>query len=210
MRRECILNLEYMKIEGNFTDFVYYGGDQEWFKTRWRKISGCGPTTASAIVMYENIKNNKDNYCRYTKSQFLALMNDMWDFITPRIGRGVDSIDLFSEGFNKYKKEQENSYVETVFMKISKEFEKRPSNEEVFEFLFNALKNDHPIAFLNLDNGKENKLHRWHWVAIVGVLYDNLNDKLQVIIADEGMLKKIDLGLWLKTTKNEGGFIYFE
>ena len=62
----------------------------------------------------------------------------------------------------------------------------------------------------NLDNGKENKLHRWHWVAIVGIAYDDLSDKLEATIADEGMLKKINLGLWLTTAKNEGGFVYFE
>ena len=79
-----------------------------------------------------------------------------------------------------------------------------------FNFLYKALEKDHPIAFLNLDNGKENKLHRWHWVAIVGIAYDDLSDKLEATIADEGMLKKINLGLWLTTAKNEGGFVYFE
>lgn len=57
VRRESILNLDYLKIEGNNENYIYYGGDQEWFKTAWRRISGCGPTTASAIIMYENRKN---------------------------------------------------------------------------------------------------------------------------------------------------------
>ena len=52
VRRESILNLDYLKIEGNNENYIYYGGDQEWFKTAWRRISGCGPTTASAIIMY--------------------------------------------------------------------------------------------------------------------------------------------------------------
>ena len=89
-------------------------------------------------------------------------------------------------------------------MKIPINFEDRPNKKEVFNFLYKALEKDHPIAFLNLDNGKENKLHRWHWVAIVGIAYDDLSDKLEATIADEGMLKKINLGLWLTTAKNEG------
>lgn len=40
VRRESILNLDYLKIEGNNENYIYYGGDQEWFKTAWRRISG--------------------------------------------------------------------------------------------------------------------------------------------------------------------------
>ncbi|MEE0618830.1 MAG: hypothetical protein UCP83_16285 [Intestinibacter bartlettii] len=210
VRRESILNLDYLKIEGNNENYIYYGGDQEWFKTAWRRISGCGPTTASAIIMYENRKNDIEGVKKYSKSKFLDLMNDIWDFITPIKGKGVNTVDLFFEGFKKYTKARYNKYKESIFMKIPINFEDRPNKKEVFNFLYKALEKDHPIAFLNLDNGKENKLHRWHWVAIVGISYDDLSDKLEATIADEGMLKKINLGLWLTTAKNEGGFVYFE
>ena len=33
---------------------------------------------------------------------------------------------------------------------------------------------------------------------------------LEITICDEGILKKINLSLWIETTKNEGGFVYFE
>ena len=62
-------------------------------------MSGCGPTTASTIIMYEDIKNNIDKFQHYSKSEFLVLMNDVWEFITPQIGRGVNTIELFLEGF---------------------------------------------------------------------------------------------------------------
>lgn len=210
MIRKSILNLDYLKIEGNLEDYIYYGGNQEWFKTNWRRISGCGPTTASAIIMYENRKNNRDKSIKYTKSKFIDLMNDVWNFITPIKGKGVNTIELFFEGFEKYIKEKQNKKIKPIFMKVAKKFEDRPKNKEVFKFLYEAIEKDYPIAFLNLDNGQESKLHKWHWVTIVGILYDDLNDKLEVTIADEGLLKKINLGLWLKTTKDEGGFVYFE
>ncbi|WP_455542831.1 hypothetical protein [Intestinibacter sp.] len=209
MIRKNTLKFEYLKVEDDFTHCTYFGGNQEWFKTKWRRMSGCGPTTGSTIVMYEDIKNNIDNK-KYTKSQFLDLMNDMWQFITPKVGRGVNTIELFYNGFEKYIEENQERNIKTTFMKIPKEFNERPSNTDVFKFLYKALDNDHPIAFLNLDNGDETKLDAWHWVTIVGILYDDIEDKLQVTIADEGLLKMIDLGLWLNTTKNEGGFIYFE
>lgn len=210
MIRESKLNLEYFKIEGNIENYIYYGGNQEWFKTNWRRISGCGPTTASAIIMYENRKNNIQYSIKYTKSKFLDLMNDVWNFITPIKGKGVNTIELFFEGFEKYIKQKQNKEVKSIFLKIPKEFEYRQENKEVFNFLYEALEKNHPIAFLNLDNGQESNLHRWHWVTIVGILYDDISNKLEVTIADEGMLKKINLGLWIKTTKNEGGFVYFK
>lgn len=101
-------------------------------------------------------------------------MNDIWDFITPIKGKGVNTVDLFFEGFKKYTKARHDKYKESIFMKIPINFEDRPNKKEVFNFLYKALEKDHPIAFLNLDNGKENKLHRWHWVAIVGIAYDDL------------------------------------
>lgn len=155
-------------------------------------------------------KNDTEGVKKYSKSKFLDLMNDIWDFITPIKGKGVNTVDLFFEGFKKYTKARHDKYKESIFMKIPINFEDRPNKKEVFNFLYKALEKDHPIAFLNLDNGKENKLHRWHWVAIVGIAYDDLSDKLEATIADEGMLKKINLGLWLTTAKNEGGFVYFE
>ena len=110
----------------------------------------------------------------------------------------------------KYIKVRQDKDVKSIFLKVPKKFEDRPSNKEVFEFLYEGLEKEHPIAFLNLDNGDEKNLDAWHWVAIVGILYDDLNDDLEVTISDEGILKKINLNLWLATTKNEGGFVYFE
>lgn len=209
MKTKTILNLDYLKVEGNLPNYIYYGGDQEWFGINWRKISGCGPTTASSIIMYENRKNNLDD-SNYTKSEFLALMNEVWDFITPIKGKGVNTIELFFEGFKEYIKENKARIVKPIFFKIPIEFKNRPETKELFRFINEALKKEHVVAFLNLDNGEEKKLYKWHWVAVIGISYDALNDKLDALIADEGIIKRINLSLWLKTTKNEGGFVYFE
>lgn len=210
MRIERILDLKLLKIKDNAGNCIYFGGNQEWFEVKWRKMSGCGPTTASTIIMYEDLKNNIDKLQHYSKLRFLDLMNDVWDFITPQIGKGVNTIELFLEGFKKYIKVRQDKDVKSIFLKVPKKFEDRPSNKEVFEYLYEGLEKEHPIAFLNLDNGDEKNLDAWHWVAIVGILYDDLNDDLEVTISDEGILKKINLNLWLATTKNEGGFVYFE
>ena len=65
------------------------------------------------------------------------------------------------------------------------------------------------MAFLNLCNGEEKNLDRWHWVTIISLEY--AKDKNQVLanILDEGVIKKISLSLWYHTTTLGGGFVYF-
>ena len=53
MQIETKLNYEYLKI---FNSIEYYGGTQEWYNSYLKRMAGCGPTTASTIIMYENRK----------------------------------------------------------------------------------------------------------------------------------------------------------
>ena len=188
------LNYDYLLI-----DDKYYGGNQEWYSNIFHKKAGCGPTTASTITMYES-KN------KYSKEEFIKLMDNMWNYITPGM-MGLNKIEYFDEGYNKYIKDNKLNLKETNILNISKSKDERPNIEELYEFLNNSIKLDHPVAFLNLDNGKETKLDAWHWVTIVGIEHDG--NHLIATITDEGLLKKIDLTLWLNSTTKEGGFIYF-
>lgn len=202
MKKEIKLNYELLKIDDNT-----YGGDQEWYKKYIQRLSGCAPTTASTIIMYE--KRMKDNSIKYTKKEFLELMEDMWNYITP--GKfGVNKLDYYSQGFVKYINDNNISLNEKVELLISKNKKNRPSNEEVYNYIFCALENNHPVAFLNLNNGKEKLLDSWHWVCIVEIKYEKDTDTLNSIITDGGILKEINLGLWLLTSNKEGGFIYFK
>jgi hypothetical protein len=80
----------------------------------------------------------------------------------------------------------------------------RPSFAELSNFLDDALSNDVPVAFLNLCNGGEKNLDRWHWVTVI-----SREDTLARIL-DEGVVKIVDLALWRDTTKQGGGFVWFE
>ena len=54
---EIKLNYEYLIIEDSIK---YYGGSQEWYSSFWKRMAGCGPTTAATITMYEQrIKNSR-------------------------------------------------------------------------------------------------------------------------------------------------------
>ena len=80
---------------------------------------------------------------------------------------------------------------------------------EVLAFIAQGLRQDVPIAFLNLDHGAEQRLESWHWVTIAAVDYSEEAQTAQIRICDEGITKKINLKLWLETTTQGGGFVYF-
>ena len=187
-----------LKFDYLLIDDKYYGGNQEWYDKFFQKKAGCGPTTASSITMYENKK-------AYSKNEFIDLMNIMWNYLTPGM-MGLNKVEYFEEGYKKFISDYNlklNNFNKLLISKL------KPSINELFDFLNEAIKNDHPIAFLNLDNGEEKVLDSWHWVTIVGIEYNREESILYATIADEGLLKTINLSLWLNTTKGEGGFIYF-
>jgi hypothetical protein len=65
------------------------------------------------------------------------------------------------------------------------------------------------VAFLNLCNGSEKKLDRWHWVTLISLEYAEGGERVFADILDAGIIKRIDLALWYKTTTLGGGFVYF-
>ena len=40
----------------------YFGGGQEWYNSFIKRKSGCGPTTATTIAMYEQMKNRPSKF----------------------------------------------------------------------------------------------------------------------------------------------------
>ena len=178
-------------------DNYYYGGNQDWYSTYFKRLAGCGPTTASTITMYEL---NKSNYKNYSKKEFILLMNELWNYITPGM-MGVDKVEKYQKGYNKYLK------TSSLELSNSKILEFNNSGiDDIKEYIEEALKLDHPIAFLNLNNGSEKQIDSWHWTTIVSIEY--INDNIIVEICDEGLLKKFNLTKWLNTSSN-GSLIYY-
>ncbi|MBQ1376159.1 MAG: hypothetical protein IIY69_07745 [Clostridia bacterium] len=203
---ELRLNYDLFMIKNIWDNPAYFGGDQEWYRTRLQRLAGCGATTGSSIFMYEKRKRGAEVY---TKKEFLSLMNEMWECITPG-NRGVDSVDMFAAGFEKFLKGKSIPHEGRRALEVPQNKHKRPSKAVAFAFLKEALENDTPVAFLNLGCGMERRLDSWHWVTITGLKFLANLDMLHVEIADEGMKKTIDLGLWLETTDLGGGFVYYK
>ena len=209
MNTKSISNPNLLRILDERTHKASYGCDQEWYPTEWQRLTGCGPSAACNIISYLNHgRSASDLEQRHmTKEDSLLLMEEIWEYVTPT-RKGIPTTKMFYEAILTYTKSK-GLHVEYRFCDVPEDKSIRPTLQEVLIFLEGALLKDTPIAFLNLCNGDEKDLERWHWVTIISLQCAEHGDSAFVNILDEGMVKKIDLALWYNTTTLGGGFVYF-
>lgn len=201
MIKKSVNSGEYFEISDENNCTIYYGCNQQWYKKPWQRMSGCGPTTASNIILYN--KKSKTT----SKIDSVILMDEMWKYVTPTL-KGVNTTKIFYEGLKSYAK---SKGAESTFdvLEVAKDKNMRPTFIDLTNFIKNSLENDVPLAFLNLCNGEEKCLDKWHWVTVVSLEYEEDGSTAFIEILDEGMKKTIDLLLWFKTTTLGGGFVSF-
>ncbi len=199
MNNELTLkNIDYLRIE----DSEFYGCDQTWYDKPWQRLSGCGPTAASMISLYQIHSKKKSK----TMEDAKVTMNAVWNFVTPGFG-GINRLDRFYNGYSNYL-----SSLNIVHLRHALEIPKnrihRPHLSQVIDFIRSGIEVDAPVAFLNLNNGKVHNLDAYHWVIITGMDLSDPN-AVYVYILDGGKRLVINLSLWLETTTASGGFVYF-
>jgi hypothetical protein len=191
---------EIFEIMDSKTQQLYYGCDQDWYTTKWQQVSGCGPTVATNMVIYIL----KKQYA--TRAEYVELMRDVRKYVTPTIG-GVNRTSIYYRGLARcFSNNQHN--MEYRYLNVPKKAH-RPSFEQITEFINHAITHDHPVAFLNLHNGKVINLESWHWTLIIESFLDKESNQNTVTILDNGEKKTIDLKQWFENTANDGGFVYF-
>ena len=176
---------------------LYHGADQEWFGLLWQRKAGCGPTTASHLVLY-----NRSGSRPIPKNDMVGLMETMWTHITPGI-MGVHLVSQFTKGLKEYLDEQSLLYSITS-LKVLKDRSRRVSFEQITAFIEQELQADQPVAFLNLSAGEVKNLDSWHWVTIVGL--ERRESETYIHVYDGGTQWVINLRLWYETTTRSGGF----
>ncbi|MGH4125543.1 MAG: hypothetical protein ACREV6_21735 [Clostridium sp.] len=207
---KSIENPDLFKVLDKSTHKMINGCNQEWYTTEWQRQSGCGPTTASAIIFYLNHSRSIFEVDKEISSNesCLSLMEEVWKYVTPT-KEGIPTTKMFYEDVLAYTKSR-GLNVNYNFLDLPKDKFKRPKLSEVLMFLQDGLINDAPIAFLNLCNGDEKNLQPWHWVTIISLEYSEDGKSAFIKILDEELIKKIDLVLWYNTTTIGGGFVYFK
>ena len=192
-----INNIDLFKVKDN--ENTYYGFSQEWYKDEWQRRAGCGATVVSSIINYYNQRNN---FKEVRISDALKIMEELWNYLLPT-EQGLNSIKLFYDGIKSYYDGKE-----VTIDYINVDIKNKVSLEEIIKFIYKELSEDRPLAFLNLCNGEENNLDKWHWVVVVEMFEENGEYFLNII--DDKEIIKINLSLWYRTIKNDGGFIAFK
>ncbi|WP_022819847.1 hypothetical protein [Fusobacterium russii] len=206
MERYCIRNREFLDVNDKKSqNGKSHGLTQEWYKDSYQILAGCGATVAATILIYyEQCKSFKN----LEISDVLYKMEELWAYLLPIKGMGLNSTQLFYNGIVKYFKDKN---IEIKYSHIDINVKNKISLEQIVNYLKNEILNDRPVAFLNLCNGEENSLDRWHWVTVYEIFKEKLNGKEEYFlnILDDREIKKINLSLWYSTIKNDGGFVSF-
>ena len=191
-----------------------YGCNQDWYRIEWRRRAGCGPVAATNILVYLRKKFDiKDiPYQNSDVEEALVAMNDVFLYVRPR-RRGLHTVRKFVKGMCKFGRRYGVSFW-YQFINVPPQVEMRPDLDAVARFIEDALNNDVPVAFLNLDAGDvEEQLQSWHWVTVVGMSKNAISgsggQNIVLRYFDQSKSIEVDLGKWLGTTVRGGGFAYF-
>ncbi len=209
MKTISIRNKDIYKIEEESMEQPLYGGDQDWYGTRWQRMSGCGPTTVANIIYYlSRTRGLSECHAKLTKKECMELMDEIWNYVTPTIN-GISSAGMLHNCVRKYL-DKKKLDIKLDILDVPKKKPLRPDFSQVLVFLSKALSNDSPVAYLNLDHGTIEELESWHWVTIISLEYEEGAGPAYVEILDGGLIKQINLCEWYKTTRLGGGFVSFE
>jgi hypothetical protein len=198
---------EYLHIqEGGRT---MYGCDQDWYQIQWREKAGCGPVTATNLLLYLIKKHRLPQlpYQNRTVAEALCAMDDVFTFVRPTI-MGLHTVKLFVNGVRKLARRYHIRFC-YHFLNVPPCAEKRPDIRAVQAFIESGIRSDAPVAFLNLHAGDVETLDTWHWVTIVGIAVDSETGGVMVRFYDHAQALEMDMGQWLRTTRRGGGFVYF-
>lgn len=189
--------------DGNRT---IYGYNQEWYTTEWQRCAGCGPTTAAVLADYIGLRDgiltkpDRDSVEKRRRS-----MEEVWRYVTPGQG-GLYKTSWFKEGLQAYLDRDWTGQYETEMLRVYPFHIKPVAPDKAAQFIYEGLRNDSPVAFLNRNRGKEPALSTWHWIPIVGI--DVHNDQYECTCYDDENRCCFSLNRWLERTSLGGGFVY--
>lgn len=183
---------------------LHYGANQIWYPALWQQKAGCGPTVAATLFTYlAQTRAPCKALCThptYTQQGFLALMQEVWGYVTP--GMMGSTIEIFLEGALRYAKDRGVTLTPEV-LDIPAERKKRPDEKALAAFFKKAFEADLPIAFQNYSNGALKNLDPWHWVTLVGFMPATLHAHMY----DQSKQSVIDTALYLETASKAGKFV---
>ena len=186
------------KIVDESTNETFDGLNQEWFKTKWNRMSGCGPTIATQLILVLLGRTQLELI------QAKDAMELVRKFVKPTFG-GIYNTKLLVDGMYKYLDNQ-NLQANIVAMDVLIEQRSAIQWSSIVEFIQSGLQQQVPVAFLNLSNGNQKQLESWHWTLITNM--ETSKQATTVTILDNTKWLEIDLYQWYQSTTKNGGFVY--
>lgn len=209
--KTALIHPEYLQLNGPDGEAVW-GCSQDWYPRNWQRRAGCGPTTATNLLIYHQRAGRiqlRDQL--ETTGEALDVMQQLWHHVKPTL-RGVHTPGIFQFGLKRLLQEMARELdeaqiqLEPVSLLIPRQKRLRPSLAQVTAFIAEGLAQDSPVAFLNLHNGSLKKLDRWHWVTLTGL--EPGPNRVEADVCDNTNRFAIDLQAWYETTLLGGGFVY--
>lgn len=156
---------------------IGYGGNQDWFVNEWAQKAGCASVLASNLYSYYMHQQH------YTKEQFLTVMDDMFQLMTPGT-MGYPFLYKFARTFVK-RINQEQCYLKPVYQKKSQNY------QHALSFVLKSIDEGHPVGMLILHHrAVELEEDNWHWICLSG--YIESEEHYRIIFSDCGQRREID------------------
>ena len=200
-----IKNPEYLQIIQNGERL--YGCNQAWFQSQWHRKTGCGPTTATNLLLYLNKQSGMLGlpYGNVDVQQARRAMEDVFRYVHPT-PFGVFSVRHFTKGV-EYLAEFHGIRIKVNRLIIPPLKPLRPKLPAVLRFIEDGICQDSPVAFLNLHADKSSHLDDWHWITLIGVR-TNEDGSVTATVYDNSRQYETDIANWLATAPVGGGFVY--
>jgi hypothetical protein len=192
-------------ISVNNNGVAVIAADQQWFRTLFHSISGCGPTTASVILMY--MASVFPDQCRGAypyelpakKEDFVPFMEAVREYVKPGL-HGLTDDGFFAEQTAAFAKKlgvplAYNRVMSSLTVGVA------------YGYIKKAVDEGYLPALLILRNpARELDDFTWHWMVITG--YDD--EKRTVFIATNGSESELSFDLiWHQKNPYKSACVYF-
>lgn len=212
--------------EGAGNEVKYYGGDQGWFKEILAQEGACGTVAAANITAYMS-RNDEFNklyaYDDFSKENFMAHMNDMYEFLKPfripftNVPLGIWPMGRFEKAVEEFSRVRG---VDFSGVRNTSGFTK----ENVIDYIESGLKQDAPVAMLIGFNNKLNNIEvvrpngtswvqssfKTHWVVITELTTDEVIGKSTAKVSTWGGYSYLDIDEYLTGENVYECLLYFE